>query len=395
MNALRPLLLFPALALLACKESTPPPSPPPAPVTVVQPKKQEVTVFSEFPATLEANNAIEIRARVSGILRTKNFTEGGTVEEGQLLFEIEPDTYQQALKAAQADLTRAEAGRELAQKRFEKLEQASRKNAVAEIDVDVAAAELSQAAASVDQAQAQLENARLQLAYTRIEAPVSGRISLDLAGVGNLVGPGQETLLTRLIDDSQVFAYFEVPEREVIRFLEARANQDAARLVMEKPIGLRLADGSLYQKPGRIDFIDNAVDPQTRTIRVRAVFENPQSTLAAGLYGLVRVPVGPNPAEPSQKEALTIPSVAVQRDIAGPFVWTVDETNTVRRTEVKTGREVDASLSGGTRLSVILEGLTGDQRVIVAGLQRAREGAVVAPTLAPAEAEPPNPPSAE
>lgn len=395
MNALRSFLLLPALSLLACKDSPPPPTPPPAPVTVMQPVRQEVTVFSEFPATLEADDAIEIRARVSGILRTKNFDEGGTVEKGQLLFEIEPDTYQQALNAAQADLTRAEAARELAGKRFEKLEQAGRKNAVAEIDVDVAAAELSQAAASVDQAKAQLEEARLQLAYTRIEAPVSGRISRDLAGVGNLVGTGESTLLTRLIDDSRVFANFEVPEREVIRFLEARANQDAAKLVMVKPIGLRLSDGSLYQKPGQIDFIDNAVDPQTRTIRVRAVFDNPEGTLAAGLYGLVRVPIGPNPQEPAQKEALTIPAVALQRDIAGPFVWTVDENNTVRRTGVTTGREVDAGLAGGTRLSVILEGLTSDHRIIVAGLQRAREGAVVAPTPASPAEETPNRPTAE
>lgn len=384
-----PLALSALLALAACRDTPEVSAPPPAPVTVAHPVLQPVTVYAEFPATLEANAAIDIRARVSGVLTAMHFTEGGTVNKGQPLFEIEPAPYQQALNSAKADLTRAEAGRELAQKRLARLSQAQAKNAVSELDVEVAAAELSQASAGVEQARAKLENAELQLSYTRIQAPVSGRISRDLAGVGNLVGHGEPTLLTRLIDDSKVFAYFEVPERDVIRYLEARANQDAAKLVMEKPIGLRLADGSLFETPGRIDFIDNAVDPRTRTNRVRAVFDSPEGKLAAGLYGLVRVPVGPNPEDPGQKEALTVPAVAVQRDIGGTFVWTVGEDHLVSRSAVTTGREVDAATTGGTKLVVILSGLSATDRVIVAGLQRAREGSLVQPKLAgsPAPAE--------
>lgn len=379
----RPLrLALAASALLplgACRDTPVAQAPPPAPVTVAHPVMQKVTVFAEFPATLEANAAIDIRARVSGILTAMHFTEGGTVKIDQPLFEIEPAPYQQAVNSAKADLTRAEAGRLLAQKRLARLTQAQAKNAVSELDVDVAAAELSQASAGVEQARAKLENAELQLSYTRIHAPVSGRISRDLAGVGNLVGHGEPTLLTRLIDDSKVFAYFEVPERDVIRYLEARANQDAAKLVMEKPIGLRLADGSLFETPGRIDFIDNAVDPRTRTNRVRAVFDNPEGKLADGLYGLVRVPIGPNPEDPGQKEALTVPAIAVQRDIGGTFVWTVGHNNVVSRAAVSTGREVDATTTGGAKLAVILSGLSSADRVIVAGIQRAREGSLVQP----------------
>lgn len=389
MNAptpLRPLRLALAasalLALGACRDAPEVQAPPPAPVTVAHPVMQPVTVYAEFPATLEANAAIDIRARVSGILTAMHFTEGGAVSKDQPLFEIEPAPYQQAVNSAKADLTRAEAGRELAQKRLARLSQAQAKNAVSELDVEVAAAELSQASAGVEQARAKLENAELQLSYTRIQAPVSGRISRDLAGVGNLVGYGEPTLLTRLIDDSKVFAYFEVPERDVIRYLEARANLDAAKLVMEKPIGLRLADGSLFGTPGRIDFIDNAVDPRTRTNRVRAVFDNPEGTLAAGLYGLVRVPVGPNPEDPGQKEALTIPAVAVQRDIGGPFVWTVDADKLVKRSPVTLGREPDAAQTGGTKLAVITSGLSPEDQVIVSGIQRARSGARVEPRKA-------------
>lgn len=365
------------LASSACRKPAKPAAPPPPAVRVANPVSGEVITYSEFPATLQATSSAEIRARVSGILQKVTFKEGSMVKEGALLFVIEPDPYELALEAATADLARAQAGSELAQKRHDRLAQALSKNAVSQIDVEVAAAELSQAAAGVSQAKVKVENAKLQLGYTKIHAPFSGRISRDLAGENNLVGYAESTVLTHLVDDSRMAAYFEVPERDVIRYLEARANVDAAKLVMQKDIALRLADGSTYDIPGHINFIDNVVDPKTRTITVRAEFENPRGTLAAGLYGLVRIPVGPNPQDPSQKQALTIPALAVQRDIAGSFVWIVDDSNVVRRQSVTTGRQIDPATEGGERSSIIISGLTVKDRVIVGGIQRVREGAPV------------------
>lgn len=374
-----------ALTLLigACKKAPEVEPPPPPPVTVAHPAMMEVQVFAEFPATLEALSNTEIRARVRGILQSKNFEEGMPVKAGQLLFEIEPASYQQAVDAAKADLLRAEAGQQLAEKRLARLQQALAKNAVSEIEVEIASAEFAQASASVEQAQAKLSNAELDLSYTRITAPFDGRISRNLGGTDNLVGFAEPTLLARLVDDSQIQAYFEVPERDVIRFLEARANKDAARVVREKEIGLVLADGTIYDIPGKIDFINNTVDPQTRTNQVRAVFDNPRGTLAAGLYGLIRVPMAVNPDDPENKMALTIPSVALQRDISGSFVWTVDNQNVVHRSQVTLGRNIPADTSGGEKLSLVVKGLTPEDRVIIRGTQRAREGAKVTPELAP------------
>lgn len=376
-----------ALSLTSCKDAPAAPTPLAPPVTVANPVMQEVIAYAEFPASLEADSTVEIRARVSGILEKMHFTEGGTVKQGDPLFDIEEASYVQAKNGATADLKSAEAALVLANESYKRLSQALEKNAVSEIDVEIAKSEVSKAEAAIDQAKAQLENAELQLSYTKITAPISGRISRDIAGVGNLVGTGESTLLTVIVDDSQVGAYFEVPERDVIQYLEARSNEENAKAMKEKRLGLRLSDDSLYEesgddnrdRTGRIDFVENSIDSKTRTSRVRAIFPNDEGKLADGLYGLVRIPVGPIPGDPKSTHALVIPATALQRDLAGSFVWTVNAENKVERAPITLGRNLDASDTGGVQMIVVVEGLTEEDRVIVAGTQRAREGATVKP----------------
>lgn len=379
----RLLLTLSACLLAACGEKPEPPQAQPLPVTVATPVKREVLVHTEFPSTLAGAQEIEIHARVQGTLSlhpdAPEFA-GQKVEAGTPLFQIEPEIYQQATREAEAMLARAEAARDLADKRLGRLKSAGA--GVSALDVEIAQAQFDEARAAENEAKARVEKARINEGYTIIKAPVTGRMSRLLVDPGNLVGPGGSTHLATIIDDSTMLAYFEVPERIAIKYFEKRDNGEASQ-VYQKPIRLKLADGSIYGNPGRIDYIENQVDTATRTAKVRATFPNPDGVLSSGLYGLVGYPTGPEPGNPSVTEGLLVPSVAVLRDLGGNYVWIVDENQIVRRRAVETGNSVEKPPAGpdAPRMleTIILKGLEGTEQVIVSGLQRAREGAPVTP----------------
>ena len=368
-----------------CNQQAEVATPPPPPVTVSKPDVREVTVFKSYPSTLKGINEVEIRARVSGYLVERSFKEGSFVKKGDHLFTIEQEPYELAVESAQADLERAEAGEELAKSRLKRLEEALKTNAVSEIEVDIASAEVAQAIASVNQSKARLNDARLDLSYTVVDAPISGRVSLSSVDEENLVGYSEPTLITTIVDDSTIQAYFEVPEREVIAFLAARSDGKLADYMMSLPIGLQLADRSEYATTGKIDFLDNQVDPMTRTISMRAVYENADSKLASGLFANIRIPVPPDPDNMASNEALLVPAASVLRDIGGSFVWVVDAQNVAHRRSVETGDTVIKEAAGPDqppeRQTIILDGLKPSESIIVSGLQRARDGASVTPTM--------------
>lgn len=360
---------------------------PPAPptVTVDQPEMREVQVYKSFPATLRGISEVEIRARVGGYLEKTNFDEGSFVEKGDLLFTIEQAPYQLAVAAAQADLERAEAARELAEKRLERLDLALQTNAVSEVEVDIAAAELAQSIASVNQAKANLNNAKLDLSYTEVHAPISGRISLANVSDENLVGYSEPTIITTIVDDSTIEAYFEVSERDVIQFLKQRSDKKVSTHVSELSIQLQLADRSVYGTVGHIDFIDNQVDTMTRTIQARATFDNSKYELTSGLYALVQIPTAPDRQNPQETRALLVPAESVLRDIGGRYVWVVDDQHIVHRRSVEVGETIVKPAVGADQAAIhqtiILNGLSASDRVIVSGLQRARDGAPVTPRM--------------
>lgn len=380
--ALSSASLLSCLLVTGCgSQDTPQPPAPPA-VTVAKPELREVSVYKNYPATLQGVSEIDIRARVSGYLQQTNFNEGTLVKKGDLLFTIEQAPYQLAVESAQADLERAEAGRELAQTRKRRLEQALQSHSVSEVEVDIAAAELAQAIASVSQAQANLKNAQLDLSYTTVHAPINGRISLAEVSDKNLVGYSDPTVITTIVDDSVIEAYFEVPEREVIKFLRHRSEKKEGESFRELEIKLKLADRSLYPLTGNIDFIDNKVDAMTRTIRVRAVFDNSKFALASGMYASVQVPVAPDQNNPTETRAILVPAAVIMRDIGGSYVWVVDEANIVHRRSVNVGETIVKPAEGGqhaVRQTIILDGLKVEDTIIISGLQRARDGAPVTP----------------
>lgn len=385
-------VLFGSLSLgfVACEQETVKEAAQPPKVTVAKPEMREVSVFKSFPSTLEAIAEVEVRARVSGLLEAIHFTEGAFVEKGTPLFDIERAPYELAVEGAQADLERAQAGSQLAHTKLKRLKKALKTNAVSEIEVEIAAAELAQSEAAVRQAEAKLDDVLVELAYTKIAAPIAGRVSAAEVDVENLVSSLSSSKLTSIVDDSLVHAIFEVPERDALSFLTARGSEDLSEYFMSLDITLELADRSVYSETGKIDFVDNAVDPSTRTIRMRAVFENPDEQLAAGLYANVKIPVPPNPAKMDSRDAILVPAACVLRDIAGRYVWIVDAENTVQRAGIEVGQNVvkAAENTGESPLlqTVVLAGLDGTEQVIVSGLQRVRDGAVVQAEMQIAEA---------
>ena len=190
-------------------------------------------------------------------------------------------------------------------------------------------------------------------------------------------------MITSIVDDSKIEAHFEVPERDIIRFLRKRGANEVNEDSQDIEIQLELADRSLYSGVGKLDFLDNRVDSMTRTIRARAIFENPDHELASGMFATVKIPSAPNKDDRSQKEALLVPADVVLRDIGGRYVWVVDDQNVVHRRGIVIGDTVVKPAEGdqpAKRQTIVLDGLKPEERIIVIGLQRARDGANVTPT---------------
>ncbi len=364
------VLIFAGLAsvgLLGCSEKAQVAVPTPAEVIVSHPLKKEVTQYLEFTGTTAALEFVEIRARVEGWLESIDFTPGSQVKKGDLLFIIDPrpfqarvDQYEAALKGKQADL-------QLKQANLKRAQQLLSTASISQLQYDVQSAEEAVAGAQVGISKADLDKAMLDVAYTRVLAPINGRVSRNYVDIGNLVGAGEKTLLTEIVNDSLVYVYFDVSERDVLMLLRKFPKIDAEAIPdKEKPPAyLQLADETGYPHTGQLDFVESRVDPSTGTLRVRAIFSNEKNLLVPGLFGRVRVPI-------EQKEALLVPELAVGISQAGRYVLVVNKDQIVEQRLVKTGQ-----LEGTLR--VVDEGLAKDEWVVVNAIQRARPGAKVTP----------------
>ncbi len=368
------ILLF-ALLHAGCERDNTFKAPPPPTVTVENPVIEEVTTSLEFPGRLEAASRAEIRARVNGFLRSVEFEPGMVVDEGALLFTIEPEPFEADLAVAVAAKAQAEASLKLANERVRRIEAAAERDAATEFEVLEARAERDEKAAQVQAAEANVQTAQINLGYTRVYAPFAGRLSENLVDIGNLVSGAEATLLTTIVTDDPIRAYFNIDERKLLNFLKTRpAPQDAAN-EEAPPAFLQLLDGTQYPQEGFVDFANNEVDAATGVIRARAVFPNADERLYPGLFVRVRIPK-------EAKQQILVPEIAIQRDQIGPYLLAVNDQNTVVRKDVELG------VSADSKRRIILTGIEPTDRVIVIGLQRARPGAPVNPQTAQAAPAP-------
>jgi len=362
-------IVLPCLILVAgCASKNETRTPPPPEVIVSQPLKQEVTQFLEFTGTTAALEFVEVRARVEGWLDSVRFEPGSDVKKGDLLFVIDPRPFQAQVDQAEAALKGKQADLHLKQANLKRAEQLVASASISQLQYEVQSAEEAVGRAQVGISKADLEKAKLDLAYTQVTAPISGRVSRNYVDMGNLVGAREKTLLTEIVNDSSVYVYFDVSERDLLMLMRMYPNiQTVKPTDRDKPPAyLQLADETGYPHEGKVDFSEPRVDPSTGTLKVRAIFSNEKGLLVPGLFGRVRVPI-------QTKEGLLVPEVAVGIGQVGRYVLVVNKDHIVEQRLVKTGQ-----LEGTLR--VIEDGLAKDELVVVNAIQRARPGAKVSPT---------------
>lgn len=355
------------LLVSSCERKNEYVAPPPPPVTITQPVQKSVTEFADFNGLIAAFEFVEIRARVEGFLQSILFQPGVRVKKGDLLMIIEPKPFQAKLDEARAELVKRQAELKQADATLQRKELALKANAVSEVEVIQARADRDVAKANIQAAQAAIETAQINLSYTRIHAPVNGRIGRNLVDQGNLVGAGERTLLTTIVQDDPIYAYFTVNERDFLYYRQHSSWAGSPTGAKAKAkIYLGLSNQKDYPFEGTVDFVDNRLDASTGTIQVRGVFANPDQKIWSGLFARVRVPVG------VIHDALLVPDAAVGVDQRGEYLLLLGPDNIVRHRQITIG-----PLDG--ELRVVEQGLSADDRVIVEGLQRARPGLAVTP----------------
>ncbi|MDB5310085.1 MAG: family efflux transporter, subunit [Gemmataceae bacterium] len=372
--ALAGRLLVIGLGLVAagCARPPVPPATSPTVVTVSHPVERTVTDHADFTGRTAAVESVEVRARGFGYLEKINFKEGALVEKGDVLFEIDPRTYQTALAQAEGNLASMQARLRRLDADLTRVREASSRGAGSQQDFDKVMGDRGEAEASLGALRAAVEQARLDLHFTKVIAPVSGRVSRALVTVGNLISSGQTggTVLTTIVSVNPVYAYFDVDELTLLKARAARASAQSgngpAATTSERPVFMALATEDGFPRRGTLDFVDNQLNPKTGTLRVRAVFANPDGSLTPGLFVRVRIPVGdPHPA-------LLVTDRAVETNQGQKLVYVVDEKNEVVSRPVRLGASHDG-------LRAVEAGLKPGERVIVNGLQRVRPGVVVDP----------------
>jgi RND family efflux transporter MFP subunit len=337
---------------------------PPAPsVTAQTVEIRDVILYETFPGRVEARDTVNLIARVSGVLEQIHFEPGAAVKEGDLLFTIEQEAYIAALNVARAEKARAEAGLSLARASLSRKQQAFQSQAVSELDILSGEADVQAAEAALKSSIAGVDRAELNLSYTTIFAPMNGVISRNFVSVGNVVGPASVTQLARLVSVDKADVFFNMDERRLLPRLRTLTGDAASAPSRFLPVKLELADGEVYNLDGVIDYVDNALDPNTGTLQVRAVFANPERLLFSGMFARVKIPV-------NVPQAMLIPEIAIQRDLVGPFVFSLDSEDRVNVSYLELGALTE-------RMRIVRSGLKPYDRVVVTGIQRVRPGVQV------------------
>jgi multidrug efflux system membrane fusion protein len=354
-------LLLP-LALVGCtvgEASSPPPAPPAPQVTTAEVAVRDLNDWADFTGRLEAVESVAIRPRVGGYVESVHFAEGGRVAAGDLLYQIDPRPFKAEVERLRAERERALAQLKLAQTYRDRAERLLARNATSQEEFEQLAADATVAAAQLASIDAALEKATLDLSFTRVTAPIAGRVSRAIVTAGNLVDAS--VVLTTIVSDESVYAYFDVDEQT---YLEHVQQPNAAE---QSVVHVGLINEQGYPHAARLDFVDNQVDPNHGTIRARAVLDNRDGRFTPGLFARMKL------VSPSRYSAALVDDRAIGTDLGKRFVFVVDGQGVVQYRPVETGRLVDG-------LRVVESGLAAGDVVVVNGLQRVRPGVNVAQT---------------
>ena len=348
-------------------------APPPPTVTVAKPTKKLVTDRDEYVGRFIAFDYVEMRARVSGYLEKILFKDGQLVKEGDPLFLIDPRPFQAALDQAKAAVVQAKANLAFAESDLKRGESLRTGTTITQQALDQRLQASRVAAASVTAQEAAVKQAELDLSFTELTAPISGRIGDRRVSIGNLVSGGAtgSTLLATIASIDPIRFEFTMDEASYLRYLRMASSSNAANRGMTLPVRLKLIDEDAYTHEGKIDFVDNAIDRSSGTIRGRAQFTNADGRLTPGMFGRIQI------ATSAPVEAMLVPDTAIGTEQVRKFVYVLDANNVATPKYVTLGQLVD-----GLR---VVNGLKADDTVIVNGLMRVRPGAKVTPEQAAAE----------
>lgn len=361
-------LLIGGVMMTGCGKKTtaapPPAGPPEVGVMVVQP--QRVTLTTELPGRTTPHLIAEVRPQVTGIIQKRLFTEGSDVKAGQVLYQIDPATYQAAFASARAAQARAEATLNTVRLKAERYRELVKIKAVSQQDDDDAQAALKQAEADVAATKAAVETARINLSYTRVTAPISGRIGRSAVTDGALVTASQPAALSTIQQLSSMYVDVTQSSAELLKLKQNLASGLLKSNGASKArVKLLLEDGSAYPLPGALKFSEVTVDPSTGSITLRAVFPNPKQTLLPGMFVRAVLEEGESP------QAILVPQRGVTRNPKGEaMVMIVGAEEKVEPRVIKVARTVDENW-------LVTEGLKAGDRVILEGIQKARPGTVV------------------
>ncbi len=335
----------------------------PVPVSVAPAASANVYVWHNFSGRLEAIDKAEVRARVSGAIERIYFRDGAMVQRGQPLFLIDPAPYRAEVARAEGQLATAESTLATARMQSTRAQRLMSANAIARSEFEMRMGDTRNAEGALKAAQAALEAARLNLRYTTITAPINGRASRAELTTGNMIDAGPSAqILTTIVSQTPLFVSFEADEQTFLSTI--RSVSEAQQSTIPVEMGLANEKGTPHK--GRIGSFDNQIDPASGTIRVRAVFDNPDGTLIPGLFANIRV------ASPEKQDVVLINEQAISTDQATKYVYVVDAKNKVQYRPVTLGGNEDG-------LRVITSGVAAGEVVVVNGLGRVRPDAEVIP----------------
>ncbi len=363
-------LAWHAFAVLLVAGDTAGAQAPPPPVTVATPIEKRITTWDEYSGRFEAVESVEVRPRVSGFIEKILFKDGQIVQAGDPLFEIDRRPFEIAVDSAKAEIARADAQVALAGTEVERARPLIRSGAVTERDFDQRNANLSVTRAALQAAEASMKSAELNLEWTRVVAPISGRISDRKVDVGNLVigGTSGATLLTTIVSLDPIHFVFDVSESDFLRYSRLNlSGERASSRDVSNPVRIRLADEKEFTHKGKMDFVDNQLNARSGTLRGRALVDNKDQLLQAGLFGRIQLFGG-------EIDALLIPDSAVISDQMRKIVFAVDSEGTVVAKPVTLGPIYEG-------LRVVRAGLTIGDWIVIDGIANpmVRPGAKVKP----------------
>src|ERR1700738_2909351 len=348
-------------------------APPPAAVTVAQVIARPLHHWDELTGELQAVNTVDVRPRVSGFIDSVQFTEGARVAKGQVLFQIDPRPFEIEIERLSAELKRAQSKLDYATAGHGRAERLVAQNALAREEYEQRTSAETEAAGDVGSLNAQLHAARLNLEYSHVRSPIDGHVSRALITSGNLVS--NTNLLTTVVSDDPIYAYFDTDEATYLRFTRSSKGDRTAPAPRDRaghgtassPVFMGLVGEQGYPHQGLLDFIDNQVDARSSTIHVRAVFDNKDGRFTPGLFARIKLVAN------DSYDAILIDERAVGNDLGKQFVLVLKPDSTVEYRPVRLGTRIDG-------LRVVEEGLQSTDTIVVNGLQHVTAGAKVAAT---------------